>query len=117
MGTKQERSGQTPSNDTAMPTSPTKTVYKQYISTFVDVERHRWALLITYPDTEAIRSYPDIQVVTLAVPPVTISIDRDDALAPIAEGRLAFSLLQETPERNYRHLMQAPEIPRRHREV
>lgn len=109
MGTKQERSGQTPSNDTAMPTSPTKTVYKQYISTFVDVERHRWALLITYPDTEATRSYPDIQVVTLGVPPVTISIDRDDALAPIAEGRLAFSLLQETPEHNYRHLMQAPE--------
>nr|DAN73236.1 MAG TPA: hypothetical protein [Caudoviricetes sp.] len=68
-----------------MPTSPTKTVYKQYISTFVDVERHRWALLITYPDTEATRSYPDIQVVT--------------------------------PELNYRHLMQAPDIPRRHREV
>nr|DAX30720.1 MAG TPA: hypothetical protein [Caudoviricetes sp.] len=99
---------QTPSPNTRSNAMPTP-IYKHYVATFVDIEGGRWVLLITYPNTEATKDYPDTQVVTLGVPPVTLSFDRESALAPVAEGRLSFSIMQDKPSRDYRHLMQASE--------
>lgn len=85
--------------------------YKHYVGTFVDRSDTplRWALLISYPDTEETRKHPACRVVSLGVPPVTLTTERDNALAPIVEGRLSFSLLEEKTTERYRHLFQAPE--------
>ena len=86
-----------------------ETKYKHYTSLFTDVEGKAWGLVISYPDTEETKGYPDNKMVRLGMPPVTLTTESEDAISPIVKGRLSFSLLEERATERYRHLAQAPE--------
>ena len=86
-----------------------ETKYKHYTSLFTDVEWKVWGLVISYPDTEETKDYPDNKMVRLGMPPVTLTTESEDAISPIVKGRLSFSLLESRSTERYRHLAQAPE--------
>ena len=86
-----------------------ETKYKHYTSLFTDVNGKAWGLVISYPDTEETKDYPDNKMVRLGMPPVTLTTESEDAISPIVKGRLSFSLLEERATERYRHLAQAPE--------
>ena len=86
-----------------------ETKYKHYTSLFTDVEGKAWGLVISYPDTEETKDYPDNKMVRLGMPPVTLTTESEDAISPIVKGRLSFSLLESRSTERYRHLAQAPE--------
>lgn len=86
-----------------------ETKYKHYTSLFTDVNGKAWGLVISYPDTEETKGYPDNKMVRLGMPPVTLTTESEDAISPIVKGRLSFSLLEERATERYRHLAQAPE--------
>ena len=83
--------------------------YKHYTSLFTDVEGKAWGLVISYPDTEETKNYPDNKMVRLGMPPVTLTTESEDAISPIVKGRLSFSLLESRSTERYRHLAQATE--------
>ena len=86
-----------------------ETKFKHYTSLFTDVEGKAWGLVISYPDTEETKDYPDNKMVRLGMPPVTLTTESEDAISPIVKGRLSFSLLESRSTERYRHLAQAPE--------
>lgn len=86
-----------------------ETKYKHYTSLFTDVEGKAWGLVISYPNHEETKDYPDNKMVRLGMPPVTLTTESEDAISPIVKGRLSFSLLEERATERYRHLAQAPE--------
>ncbi|WP_455107134.1 hypothetical protein [Porphyromonas sp.] len=86
-----------------------ETKYKHYNAYFTDVMGKAWALVISYPDTEETKRYPQVKDVRLGIPPVTLTTESEDAIAPIVKGRLSFSLLEVRGTERYRHLAQAPE--------
>ena len=86
-----------------------ETKYKHYTSLFTDVEGKAWGLVISYPDTEETKDYPNNKMVRLGMPPVTLTTESEDAISPIVKGRLSFSLLESRSTERYRHLAQAPE--------
>lgn len=86
-----------------------ETKYKHYTSLFTDVEGKAWGLVISYPDNEETKDYPDNKMVRLGMPPVTLTTESEDAISPIVKGRLSFSLLESRSTERYRHLAQAPE--------
>lgn len=86
-----------------------ETKFKHYTSLFTDVNGKAWGLVISYPDTEETKEYPDNKMVRLGMPPVTLTTESEDAISPIVKGRLSFSLLESRSTERYRHLAQAPE--------
>lgn len=86
-----------------------ETKYKHYTSLFTDVEGKAWGLVISYPDNEETKDYPDNKMVRLGMPPVTLTTESEDAISPIVKGRLSFSLLESRSTERYRHLAQATE--------
>ena len=46
-----------------------ETKYKHYTSLFTDVEGKAWGLVISYPDTEETKDYPDTRWCAWGCPP------------------------------------------------
>lgn len=85
------------------------TIYKHYVSTFMDMQNKRWALVVAYPDTPETSKYPHVKEVRIGDPAVILSTESDSAISPVVKGRLSFSLYEESATQRYRHLVQAPE--------